>query len=220
MSHFYDNGKGGKYPSVTTILHDGEEPIGIKIWKKNNKDWEAQLKRKAIIGTVSHYRILKRFSPGVLQLPDNIRVEDFPDDLHDKAELAECMFNNLKLELQPPHFPEYTVICHEYRYAGQLDLMSTLIGNKHPIQGRILFDIKTSNAVYDTYGQQLAAYKYAWEEMHPREKVAGAAILNIHPFPEKNPKLEPKLTFFTLDDLKEPWEKFKIAAEQYHNRRT
>jgi hypothetical protein len=223
MSHFYDNGMGSTYPSVTTIISAmTPEPPGITSWKRNNKNWEAQLFRKSTIGTVAHYRILKRYAPaGVLPLPD-LKMCDFPADLAEKAEIAEMMFNSLDLKLKPPYLPEYTVLCHKYKYAGQLDLHAFLLPDKrwNGREGNYVFDLKTSNAVHETYEMQLAAYRNALEEMHPATKVAGAAIINIHPFKDKNPFLEAKITFFDLDQLNDAFAKFKCLAEEYHNLNT
>ena len=220
MSHFYDNGRKGTNPSVTTIIQEmTPEPPGITNWKKKNPNWEKQLHRKATIGTVAHYRILKRYAPpGVLPLPD-IKMCDFPDDLAEKAEIAEMMFNSLNLKMKPPYFPEYTVLSHKFKYAGTLDLYGTLLSDdRWSENGNFVIDLKTSNAVHDTYGMQLSAYRHALEEMHPENKVDGAAIINIHPFREKNPYLEGKITFFTLSQLDEAFDKFKCLANEYHNR--
>jgi len=223
MSHFYDAGNGRSYPSVTTIISEmTPEPWGITNWKNKNPNWEKQLERKSIIGTVSHFRILKRFAArGVLPLPD-IKMCDFPSDLAEKAEIAEMMYNSLDLKLRPPYLPEYTVLSHKHKYAGTLDLHAFLLPDERwkNRAGNYVFDLKTSNAVHDTYGMQLSAYKNALEEMHPSNKVDGAAIINIHPFKDKNPYLEAKITFFDLDQLDDAFAKFKCLAEEYHSQHT
>ena len=219
MSHWYDNGRGGKYPSVTTILQEMvPEPYGITKWKAKNQNWEAELKRKGVIGTVTHYRILKKFSSGSIQLPE-IKASDFPDDLNECVEMAEIIFGKLKLEACPPFFPEYTVLCHKYEYAGQLDLIATLKNPKYEITGTILIDLKTSNAVHDNYAMQLAGYRHAFEEMHPKTKIDGAAIINLCPYKDKNPNYEPKITFFPNDKLDKEFDKFITYVEGYKERR-
>jgi hypothetical protein len=218
MSHFYQVGRES-FPSVTTIISEmTPEPPGITNWKNKNPNWEKELHRKSIIGTVSHYRVLKRFVPtGVLPLPD-IHMSEFPDDLAEKAEIAEMMFDSLRLKTCGPHLAEYTVHSKKYKYAGTLDLHTKLLEDERwPEHGSYVIDLKTSNEVRDTYGMQLSAYTKAFEEMHPNVAIDGAAIINIHPFRSKNPYLEAKITFFTLEQLSEAFDKFKCLANDYHS---
>jgi hypothetical protein len=54
---------------------------------------------------------------------------------------------------------ELLVVSNEYFYAGTLDIIAQ-VNNK-----KMLLDIKTGKAIYDTYPLQLAAYKQALKEM-------------------------------------------------------
>ena len=215
MSHFYDSGIPGipPYPSVTTITSAIlPEPHGLKMWKSRNSNWREELLFKAKIGTLVHYRILNRYSTSTLELPE-FALSDFPKDAMAYVDIAESMFDDLKLDIQPPYYIEHVVLNHEHRYGGKMDMAAVIDGKL------TIVDVKTSNyypkyGIKDEYKIQLGGYHSAFS--HNGEKAEAAAILHIHPFEEKNPELKAKLVPVKMDDVLISAERFFDLAREYH----
>jgi predicted RecB family nuclease len=67
---------------------------------------------------------------------------------------------------------ESVVVSRTYRYAGRLDLVAKLAGDKT----YSVIDIKTSNQVWPEYGMQLAAYQHALKE----QGIIAERLLIVH----------------------------------------
>ncbi len=215
MPHFYDSGIPGvkPYPSVTTITSAMlGEPDSIRRWKARNPKWRDELRFKAKIGTLVHYRILNKFSASTLELPD-FALSEFPRDAMMYVDIAESMFDDLHLDIQAPYYVEHVVLNHEHRYGGKLD-MAAIIDGKLTI-----IDIKTSN-YYPSYGvkceykMQLGGYYSAFT--HNGERAEAAAILYVHPFEEKNSDLKARFIPVKMDDVLKSAERFFDLAREYH----
>mgnify|MGYP001312225714 CR=1 FL=1 len=215
MTHYYDSGIPGvpPYPSVTTITRRMlEEPPGIKMWKLRNKNWKEEMNYKAKIGTISHYRILRKFSPSTLKLPE-LKFSDFPENATMYADIAESMFDDLGLDISDPIYVEHIVRNHEYRYAGTLDMAARINGKF------TLVDLKTSAydkryGIREEYKLQLGGYYGAFD--HKGEKPEAAAIIYINPFEEKNPELKAKVVYMPIEDVKIYMVKFQEMATEFH----
>jgi hypothetical protein len=103
-------------------------------------------------------------------------------------------------QLQPVE-TELALVSRKYRYGGTLDTML--------VQGALsLGDWKTSNAIYQDYLLQLAAYRNLWEENHPDRPITGGFHL---------------LRFSKVGDfahhwwseLDDAWEAFKLMRQLY-----
>lgn len=69
---------------------------------------------------------------------------------------------------------ERPVYSKKYNYCGTMDFIAVVNGK------RVIGDIKTSNAIYpESYFLQVAAYRYAYEEEFPLEKIQGMVIIRI-----------------------------------------
>jgi len=68
---------------------------------------------------------------------------------------------------------EVTIISHQYKYAGTLDIVCEMDGK------RWLVDLKFGNAIYTTYWLQLAAYRKAWEETNPMFPIEEMGVLHL-----------------------------------------
>jgi len=215
LTHYYDSGIPGvpPYPSVTTITRRMlEEPPGIKMWKLRNKNWKEEMNYKAKIGTISHYRILRKFSPSTLKLPE-LKFSDFPENATMYADIAESMFDDLGLDISDPIYVEHIVRNHEYRYAGTLDMAARINGKF------TLVDLKTSAydkryGIREEYKLQLGGYYGAFD--HKGEKPEAAAIIYINPFEEKNPELKAKVVYMPIEDVKIYMVKFQEMATEFH----
>jgi len=189
-----------------------QEPDGIKFWKARNPKWRDELRFKARIGTLVHYRILNKFSPSMLELPD-FALSDFPKDAMMYVDIAEAMFDDLHLDIQPPYYIEHVILNHEHKYGGKMDMAAVIDGKL------TIVDVKTSH-YYPTYGVkeeyklQLGGYHSAFS--HKGEKAEAAAILHVHPFEEKNPTLKAKLVPVKMDDVLMSAERFFELAREYH----
>ena len=223
MSHFYDNGRGGVYPSVTTILQEilPENP-NLARWKRNPNN-KGKGESASAIGTICHFRILKKFNPALP--PPDLHYSKYPPNARDCAAIAEDMFNSLGITLEHPVFTEHRIVCHERKYAGSLDAAGVIhfednIFTKTCTEYNGLFlliDLKTSASIKDNYLYQLAGYWNAFD-WHGKKPDA-CAIINVHPYvTARNPVLEPKITIFPLETIRDYLEKFLPLVDEYHKR--
>ena len=110
---------------------------------------------------------------------------------------------------------ESVVYSKTYRYAGTLDMIASIEGGSKVG----LFDYKTFNGkdgkkpkVYPEWKQQLGAYVYAWEEMHPRKPMLDFGT--IHAINRETAEITPFV--FKRTDLIQPTNEF-IALVNYFN---
>jgi len=219
--HFYER-DGVYYPSVTTIL-DAESPpeetAVIERWKRRTKNWRAIQKKSQIVGTMGHFRVLNSLADKTIELPD-IPVSEYPDDLLYLTDVMECMWNQsgLSARLKYPRRIETTLISDNYRFAGKPDLRAPVVC-EDGVTRLAIIDLKTSPRVYDSYIYQLAAYGLMMEEspVHGTFPEIGM-VINLCPYEDKNPGLEPKIREFTQGTLLNYADKFKTMAETYHAR--
>lgn len=141
------------YPSVTEILNIINKPQLVEWFKR--KGFEEILEegeRATSIGDMVHDIIHQTLSGKKVEIPKDYPYVD---------EVKKCVsafidwyqkFKFKKIEL------EYTVFHKQYFYAGTFDCLGRTADGKI-----ILFDWKTSSAIYPEYHLQLAAYKYAYE---------------------------------------------------------
>lgn len=112
-------------------------------------------------------------------------------------------------ERQPqPLASEVVVRSLRYGFAGRFDLIYQN-GNARVV----LADLKTSKAVWTEAHLQLAAYKLAWEEMHPDRKIDRTMVLRTNAdgqYEETSVDADPEL-FCRLIDVWH-WQREKEAA--------
>jgi hypothetical protein len=140
------------YPSVTFILDAYPKGKAFEQWLKdvgNNAKYVAQ--RAAESGSKVHNTIETILS-GVEVEFDDSRFEE-----HEWAGV--CKFMEFYERFQPEVVAiETTVFSDKYQYAGTLDLLCKINGEKW------LIDYKFSNAIHNSYFLQLAAYRMAIAE--------------------------------------------------------
>lgn len=165
------------------------EPEPLRIWKHRNKNWKEILNHRAKIGTIVHHRILNKYSPVPLEIPD-ISIDEYPADALHRAQIAEFMWNELNLDIGYPRSIEELVINRTFRYAGRLDMDA-------PVDGaRTIVDLKTSRAIQHSHELQIAAYWLAKGCQHDQ-----ALIVSLHPFDKTNPTLKPLKVYLSSDTL-------------------
>lgn len=166
-SHFYFV-NGVYFPGVTSILEEAA-PTGeaLKNYFKNNTPEEIEEKSSNSLKFGSR---MHNAYEHLLQGDELDLKKDYPDAKEKKHIVSfASWFNDFKPE--PPYEIEYVVASQKFKYAGTLDLSCTKAGELW------IVDFKTSAAIYYNYQLQLAAYKQAYEEMHPAKKIAHTAVL-------------------------------------------
>lgn len=167
-SHYYWI-DGEFVPGVTTIL-DNAGPVGFGLrnfWLQNTPEDSKKKSNEALeFGSLIHDAIEKLLYGEELDLTskeyNDSRVKKHLMSFHD-------WFHEFSPDLTTIK-PEFTVGSKKYKYAGTLDL-ACIKDNELWI-----IDFKTSAAIYPNYERQVAAYKYAYEEMFG-EEVKHTAIL-------------------------------------------
>jgi len=97
---------------------------------------------------------------------------------------------------------EAKVVSERWQFGGMIDWVARLYGVV------TLLDIKTSKAIYDEYRIQLAAYKAAWDELHPDMPIEKVTVLHLD-------KETYDLTPHPFSDLENEWEIFKHLRAIY-----
>lgn len=82
----------------------------------------------------------------------------FPVEYADIMDAYEAWFKSTIKEVVQA---EMLVYSHRYQYAGRLDLLAIIKGDRHPT----VIDIKTSKNIYPDMALQLAGYQQALNEM-------------------------------------------------------
>jgi len=204
--HFYRIGND-YLPSVTTIIHAViPESEQIAVWKEKNGNgnWQKMLASAQALGTVIHYRILNQLATRNLELP-MITLEHLVDDAHVRAEIAEHMFCDLKLNIGYPRRVEEFVVCHEHKYAGTPDLVA-------PIDGvHTLVDLKTSKNIYESHKLQLGGY-YEALGRNPDQGM----LVSINPDERTNPSLKAFCVLLTKDELEQKADEFLKLVEKFY----
>jgi hypothetical protein len=164
-------------PSVSTVLDEMPEPIGIKKWKENNDGsgssphWRDILQYKGNRGTLIHYNLLNEFAEDDMYSVDEensteeLKLEGDWSRYRDELTYAEDAWETIKRVRGITQENVLNVECFVTNtgvgYAGQFDLL--YVDDDSNV---VLSDIKTSNADYAPYDKhklQLAGYAHALE---------------------------------------------------------
>jgi len=170
---FYTDGEV-LLPSVTTVLNQGDEPEGIRIWKERNDGvggrphWRDILKYKGSRGTLIHYNILDRYAEESLyghneaeaieSLLTGGRHGEYKKDNAFAVETFDSIAERRGITADSVLAVEEFVANYDVGYAGQFDLLYVDTDNR-----LTLADIKTGKRVYPKYTKQLVAYAHAVE---------------------------------------------------------
>lgn len=154
-SHYYFV-NGEFYPGVTSILDEAAPmPFALRQWLLNNTQESAsEIKdTSAALGSKLHDSYEKLLNGIELDL-----AKEYPTTKEKKQIMSFYnWFNTYKpTELQTEH----TVASLSHKFAGTLDLACKIDGKL------TIVDFKTGNAIHWNHGLQLAAYKFAYEEMY------------------------------------------------------
>jgi len=148
-NRFYLSGNGMYIPSVTTILDSYPKTADFYAWlKKVGEDADSIRDEAGRRGSVVH-DLTERY--------DNMEEVSFINQNGLKYKMSEWAMFERYVEFSTifKHeiiMMESHMISEELGFAGTVDRVIDLDGN------RMLMDIKTSNAIHDSYWLQLAAY--------------------------------------------------------------
>ncbi len=190
-----------KCPRVTTVISEMMDKSWLWRWKRRIGEQEAaKISREtAGIGTLVHYRVLKKLVKHSLPDPD-IEYKKLPGNARDLCEIAELQFDDLTesgtIEIQPGRIDvEQTEIHRKHRYAGTYDLAATMKVNGGDFKWTIA-DIKTSAQAHDNHFVQLGAYSLLINP--PPEQ---GVIICLCPYEQKNQGLQGKIYVIDKEEL-------------------
>ena len=190
LVHIYQHG-GEFFPSVTTIIQSTMPvPERLENWKKNSGvNGQLKMKNSQTLGTLTHYRILNKLAPNLLD-PPNISLEDMPPNTQKLVDMCEIMWDRLELDIGYPRRVEKFSISKEFKYAGTPDLAAPI--NKI----YTLADIKTSKEIYESHRLQLGGY-YELLGCTPEQGM----LISLHPNEHGNPHLRAHIVPITKFEL-------------------
>jgi hypothetical protein len=220
LTHRYTLG-GKRIPSVTTILGEtsakpallfwasncasdywrdnikpGEKYDEIqieKLWKEAKKAHTTKKEDAAAVGSLSH-RFVEDFIRGKSpQLPTNEISRAACQRFLDWVKEHDVKFLSA----------EQMIYSREHNYCGQADFFCVIDGKLY------LGDLKTSNAIYDEYLEQVCAYKQARSEEYKREVFDGCVIVRVG-------KTEGELEVKYVTDMDKYIKTFNARVSFYH----
>jgi hypothetical protein len=168
----YLNAEGKRIQGTTTVISNNlgwnRTALMYWAWKEGieGRDYKVTVQKAAEAGTYAHELVeffLRENLEGVEEL-----LKKLPDDMLLKASKAYENFLHWKdtVAFQVVSLEEH-LVSEKYQFGATPDCIAMINGK------RCLFDWKTSNAVYAEYLIQIAAYKVAWEEVHPDLPIDG-----------------------------------------------
>lgn len=207
----YRNKAGEKIPGTTTVIGRFKDSGGLLWWAFGQGKLAEQGKINSLydkadeaadIGTVAHEMVELYFRGKDHNLP----LSALSDELKISAQRA---FDNAMNWLEQtrikviPEYQELQLVSEEFQFGGTPDAIGELNGKL------ILMDWKTSNAVYQDYLIQLAAYKHIWEENYPDKPITGGMYLC------RFAKNFPDFSSHYFSELDSAWEQFKLFRKAY-----
>lgn len=195
---------GEKVPGTTTVIGRFKDSGGLLHWafEQGKLAQQGKIQRlydraeeAADIGTQAHAMIEAHINGDEVPVPTDERAQQaFNNAL---AWLAQTRITVIS------KWQECALVSEQYAFGGTPDAIGELDGKL------ILLDWKTSNAVYQDYLIQLAAYKQLWEENHPDKPITGGMYLC------RFAKDFPDFSTHYFAELNDAWEQFKLFRSAY-----
>ena len=193
---------GTRVPGTTTVIGRFKESGGLLQWAfKQGQSGASSLyeerDKAGEIGTLAHEMVEAHIRGRRLE-------GQWPSAVHDAASQAFMAYlsweRHTKLTVVEQ---EMQLVSEQYRFGGTPDAIG-LIDNQ-----LCLLDWKTSNAVYQDYLIQLAAYRQLWEENHPDRPLTGGFHLC------RFAKEHGDFAHHYFPNLDEAWRAFVLMRELY-----
>ncbi len=194
----YKNKEGKRVSGVTTIISSniGWSKDALIYWAWNEgmegRNFRETKQSAADSGTIAH-GMIETHLKGKLYVPPI----EAPEEVIAKAQKAFANFLHWREQVNfRALFLEEHIVSEVYQFGATPDCIAA-------INGKIcLFDWKSSNGVYPDYLIQIAAYKVAWEEVHPDILIDGGFYLY------RMDKENAAWTLHYWEDLSPAWEAF------------
>lgn len=168
-ARFYATKDGRYFPSVTTLLEAYPKGFGYFEWLKKVGDDADEIRDEAgRKGSVIH-KLTEEYDLG-------LEINLLNDEGHPICRMSEWAMFERYVEFRKRFDPqvheiELNLCSPDLGFGGTLDRVITLNGKK------ILFDIKTGNAIYNHFWLQQAAYRRLLTECKPKIKIDDVGIL-------------------------------------------
>lgn len=168
-NRFYATEHNNYVPSVTTILNAYPKDAGYYQWLKNvGEDADTIRDEAGRRGSIVH-ELTERFDNGEeVKLLDDYGNIGFK--MSEWAMFERYVDFSTRFKYDTLHI-EQNIISEYLGFAGTIDRVINLNGKT------LLIDIKTSNAIYDSYWLQLAAYEQLMIKAYGEKPIDGVAIL-------------------------------------------
>jgi hypothetical protein len=198
----YFTKSGEKVPGTTTVIGRFKESGGLVHWAwklgMEGKNYREVRDDAANSGTIAHDMV-----EAFIRQKDYVRPPNVADDVFERAQVSFGAFEKWAQQTHlKPVDTECGLVSETYKYGGTLDAML--------VDGKLaLGDWKTSNALYQDYLLQLAAYKNLWEENYPDRPVTGG--LHLIRFDKEYGDF----THRWFPELDDAWRQFKLFRQAY-----
>lgn len=189
-------------PSVTTIISRFKESGGLIWWAwnegKSGRDYRATRDAAANSGTIAHAMVEASIRGQAWMDP-----EDVDEPVLKRARMAFANYEEWAQQTRlKPVETEHRLVSEQHQYGGTLDAML--------ISGKLsLGDWKTSDAVYQDYLIQLAAYGILWGEHYPDRPIEGGFHLL------RFAKDAPDFVHYRFGELEDAAEAFLLMRRLY-----
>ncbi len=204
-----------RYPSVTTILHAvGEEPEGIKQWKKNYRSSiflsaDEYTRYTQMRGIFVHYAVLNSITPFYLDMEElpplshwSLWGDKMVSDIHSSLRLWEM----IDIKISNPISIEEPLCHHGYWYAGQPDLLGMITYKDKTCY--TIVDLKTSKQPRENHFIQIGAYS----QMVQNPKVERGLLIYLDPLSKK-----PHIEVLTKNDILENILIFNEMRDEFYS---
>jgi len=203
----YFNDAGTAVPGVTTIIGNRQEnvaPLHHWHWElgKQGLNYREEKAKAGYFGTVMH-EMLEMFYYGRPVDECLATAQSLPILEVEQAIKAFSGFTkwqeNIKIEITAS---EIQLVSEQFQFGGTPDLIGRLNGKL------CLFDWKTSKGFYNQFKDQLAAYRWLWNENNPDTQIEGDC--HLLRFSRNG-----DFAHYCFNDLNQHWERFKLLRQLY-----
>jgi len=206
----YKNDNGKRLRSVTTIISSelGWNKMPLIAWytklAMQGQDPYVELQTAGRIGTLTHEMVEANILSTMGEPEKKIDLDKYSTSEKAQARIAYksyCLWHeDIKDHIEFLQ-TEVSLVSEKYQFGGTFDAIARIDGKNY------LVDFKTSNAIYQEYVIQLAAYRQLWSE-HSDLKIHGGIILKLS---KDEVNFEQKRVL--IKDLNKGWSLFKLLLK-------
>ena len=194
------------------ILNEKERYKYLRSNPMGRGNYRSQQQEHCTAGTIAHEYVekwIKSSEQGRTDFFDDLTLKTIIFEynvIRDTGLKVQNALQAFKKWIQQNHFQaigtEVPLLSRNHMYGGTLDCPAVIS------TGRILFDWKTSSAVYSDYLVQIAAYWMLWDENYPTEPLTGSDLIRFD-------KVTADFTHHSFSDLTEAKELFLLYRRAY-----